>query len=160
MKNFFILLIFIAIGCKTSKSFNESEGKLERKLIENNPHYKTGKVIFAIREYKFRFDLNEFNSELNKRNYKLSSSFETLNIVQKKNVIIVDQLLKLHPINSYEINEVLNLLFKEGKFYATKNDKQISNFEYLNWQPKQGEIFIKWFDGNYIIRKTTLGFSD
>lgn len=153
-------MLIIVAGCKTSKPFNENEGKLEKRSIANNSNYQNSNVIFEINSYKFRFDLKEFKEELNKNNYKALSSLDTVKIVQKNDMLIINRQLELHPINSYEINDALNKLFQKGNFYATKNNEVVDSFEYLIWEPKQGEIFVEWIHKNHSIRKITLGFSD
>uniref|UniRef100_UPI00404AB951 hypothetical protein n=1 Tax=Flavobacterium sp. TaxID=239 RepID=UPI00404AB951 len=170
MRNFtYILLIFIIVSCKTTKTLAD-HGILDKRNVCSNNDYKNGNLIFKIIDYELVFDLNNFVKELESYEKEASTDFsKTLrnNYFNQKNKIILSKIDQEYFINgtesikfedSFGINTSLDNLYKSGKFYL-KNAKNIKCAEYEHWQPhEQGSIDSKWIIDGKVVNEIIFGF--
>ncbi|MCC5626092.1 hypothetical protein LC574_34480 [Nostoc sp. CHAB 5715] len=90
---------------------------VEKIFLTSNHHYQEGKLVVEIEPYHFHFNLDEFVAILNEIEYKTPVSYkDSLRIISTKSKISLNGIKDLYPIESYEINEALDSLFKSGKF--------------------------------------------
>ncbi|GGK35559.1 hypothetical protein GCM10007962_32470 [Yeosuana aromativorans] len=170
MRNFtYILLFFIIVSCKTTKTLADY-GILDKRNVCSNDDYKNGNLIFKIKDYELVFDFNNFVKELESYEKETSTDFsKTLrnNYFNQKNKILLSKIDQEYFINgtesvkfdnSFGINISLDNLYKSGKFYL-KNTKNIQCAEYEHWQPhEQGTIDSKWIIDRKVVNEIIFGF--
>ena len=165
----YILLFFIIVSCKTTKTLADY-GILDKRNVCSNDDYKNGNLIFKIKDYEFVFDFNNFVKELESYEKETSTDFsKTLrnNYLNQKNKILLSKIDQEYFINgtesvkfdnSFGINISLDNLYKSGEFYL-KNTKNIQCAEYEHWQPhEQGTIDSKWIIDGKVVNEIVFGF--
>ncbi|WP_100616437.1 hypothetical protein [Confluentibacter citreus] len=165
----YILLIFIIVSCKTTKTLADY-GISDKRNICSNDDYKNANLIFKIQDYEFIFDYNNFEKELESYEKETSTDFSKTfrnNYFNQKNKIIISKVDQEYFINgtesvkldeSFGINISLDNLYKSGKFYL-KNNKNIKCVEYEHWEPHdQGTIESKWIVDGKVVNEIIFGF--
>ena len=153
MKKLILFTFLILFGCKSSKPLYEGYGNLEKKLVQSNINYVYEEAIFKTNNYTFKFSLQEFNNEL----AKITSP--NAKVIQIDSTKTINE--QMNESNVFEIDEVLDKLFKFEKFYAEKNNLEFKYFEFNQWTPQsQGEIFSTWKADDKEIRRRKIGIAD
>jgi hypothetical protein len=160
--SFIFLLITLAVSsCNSSKPYYDGYGRSEKKVLQNNPAYNGGNLYYVIAPYTFKFDIVEFRDKMSKTDSNSNLPAGSLIINQEKDKIVVNGKLELYPIESFDIDKVLDELFSEGKFFVVGETERIYKIEYFHVIPQsQGNESSEWVIEDKIVRKKTFASID
>lgn len=153
MKKLILFTFLILFGCESTRPLYEGYGLYDKKLVQSNINYVYEDAIFKIDRYTFRFKLKEFNNEL----AKITSP--NAEVIQIDGTKTINE--HMNESNVFEIDEALDNLFSQEKFYAEKNNLEFKYFEFTQWTPQsQGETFSTWKANGKEIRRRKIGIVD